>query len=227
MSVFITIEGIEGAGKSTLRAKLTDWLNQQVPELVVTREPGATELGKSLRSLLLDDSVSELDPIAELLLFFADRAQHLHEIIRPALERGAAVLCDRYIHSTLAYQGYGRELPLDRLNEITEFTTGGLNPDLVLLLDLDAEAGLRRAAGRSRRGSISFDMSTLGPGGGDESWNRFEQQQLAFHQRVRNGFLELAKAPGSRFAVLDAAKPEEEVAAQAYAAVERVLKQSA
>ena len=114
---FITIEGIEGAGKSTLRAKLSEWLSPKVDELVVTREPGATELGQSLRSILLDESRTDLDPIAELLLFYADRAQHLREVIRPALSRGATVLCDRYIHSTLAYQGYGRQLPLDSLQQ--------------------------------------------------------------------------------------------------------------
>ena len=224
MSAFITIEGIEGAGKSTLRAKLAEWLKPQVDELVVTREPGATDLGKALREILLDDTRTNLDPLAELLLFFADRAQHLHEVIRPALERGATVLCDRYIHSTLAYQGFGRQLPLEELRRLTSFATGGLRPDLVLLLDLEAVEGLERAANRTRRASSSFDIESIEPGeSSGDTWNRFEQQKLEFHQRVRDGFLQLAKDSNNKFTVLDANMSEEQVVDEACKAVQSVI----
>ena len=142
MSFFLTLEGVEGAGKSTLRGALVDLLSDLGKEIVVTREPGATELGRTIRTLLLDPATKGLDPLAELLLFSADRAQHLCEVVRPALARGALVICDRFTHSTLAYQGYGRGLPLDILEQLNRVTTKGLAPDLVLLLDLPAEEGL-------------------------------------------------------------------------------------
>ncbi len=191
MALFVTLEGVEGAGKSTLRDSLAVLLKNEFPEIVTTREPGATKLGQIIRSLLLDPANKELDPLAELMLFSADRAQHVAEIIRPALTRGALVLCDRFIHSTLAYQGYGRGLHLPLLEGLNSVSTGNLAPDLVLLLDLPPEEGLRRAEARA---SASIDAALT----------RFEEHELSFHQRVREGFLELAKQKGAPIVVLNA-----------------------
>ena len=216
---FITIEGIEGAGKSTLRAQLAERLAALGREVVLTREPGATVLGQSLRSLLLDANNINIDPVTELLLFYADRTQHLREIVRPALERKAVVLCDRFNHSTIAYQGYGRGIPLETLATLTQIATGGMKPDCVLLLDLSPQQGLERA----KRRTLAAVTGEARDAGKDDSWNRFEQQQLDFHQRVRTGFLELSKDPANRFTVLDATKTPAELAEQAFAAVEKVL----
>ncbi len=221
---FITLEGIEGAGKSTLRSKLAELLREEHREVVVTREPGATSFGQAVRNLVLDPHNKELDTKAELMLFQADRAQHIVEIIRPALERGAIVLCDRYIHSTLAYQGYGRGLELNHLRSLNTFTTGGLLPDLTLLLDLDPRVGLERAKTRIRKASSSFNFQELTQGGGDNILqDRFEEQAVEFHDRVRKGFLELSKDPQFRFVVLDAAKEEDALAEEAFKAIKTIL----
>ena len=209
MSLFVTIEGIEGSGKSTLRSKLAELFTKDEREVLVTREPGATPLGLSIRSLLLDPSAKEIHPHTELMLFAADRAQHLHEIVRPALARGALVICDRFIHSTIAYQGYGRGLPLDALERINEFVTAGLVPDLVLLLDLSPEDGLQRAKSRQERASGNISLAALTQG--DGSWSRFEQQELDFHRRVREGFLTLSKVKKNNFVVIDACQTPDQV----------------
>ena len=229
MGLFVTIEGIEGAGKSTIRAKIAEALISTGREIIVTREPGATNLGQALRTILLSNSETEIDPIAELLLFFADRAQHLKEVIRPALSRNAIVLCDRYIHSTIAYQGYGRGLPMKELLELTEFATAGVKPDLVLLLDLEVEEGLSRAEKRTRRASGTFHIDSAGQISSenmrkreipaDDSWNRFEQQQIDFHKRVRSGFLEMSKDKNNNFFVLQAIESPDKLAS---AAIEKI-----
>ena len=228
MSLFVTIEGIEGSGKSTLRSKLAELFTKDEQEILVTREPGATQLGLAIRSLLLDPNAKEeIDPLAELMLFAADRAQHLKEVVRPALARGAIVICDRFIHSTLAYQGYGRGLALDALTRLNALVTDGLVPDLVLLLDLDPEVGLQRARNRQERasGTIRVDQlmqqTTV-----ENTWSRFEQQELAFHQRVREGFLALAKNPDQKFFVIDAAKGAEAVQQEAMSAIRTRLSAS-
>lgn len=226
---FITIEGIEGAGKSTLRTKLSERLSSLGKEVVLTREPGATELGQALRTILLDAKRTNLDPLAELLLFFADRAQHLSEIVRPALQRGAIILCDRYIHSTIAYQGYGRGIPLEPLANLTSFATGGLRPDLVLLLDLDPQTGLSRARKRTAAADAALGQAVLSTNPGepgtaaDESWNRFEQQELSFHTVVRRGFLELAAEPSNNFLILDACCSPEDLADRAFKGITDTL----
>ena len=220
MLKFITIEGIEGSGKSTLQQMLAESLQTLFPEVVLTREPGATAVGKSIRRLLLDPSITDLDPRAELFLFAADRVQHLSEVVRPALARGALVICDRYIHSTLAYQGYGHGLDLTSVMRVLEFATGGLQPDLVLLLDLNAETGLQRVSLRHSCTATTDSRETAFSANGHD---RIEEQSLEFHQRVRQGFLAMAEQNGDRFAVINALQSAEEVHKAAVEAVSQRL----
>jgi len=195
VSVFVTLEGPEGAGKSTLMRDLASRLEAGGDEVVTTREPGDSRLGLMLRPILLEGG--SLDPKAELLLFLADRAQHVSEIVRPALERGALVLCDRYVDSTLAYQGYGRGIDLDTLGSWNDFATGGLLPDLTLLLDIEPSNGLLRVQNK----------------------DRLDSEPLEFHLKVRNGFLAQAARNPSRWVTLDASQAFETVALAAYHAI--------
>ena len=227
MPFFVTIEGVEGAGKSTLRSGLADATRQFGIEVVVTREPGATTLGRALRSLLLSPENSNIDPLAELMLFSADRAQHVNEVIRPALNRGALVICDRFIHSTLAYQGYGRGLDLTALRFLNNLVTGGLTPEMVLYLDLSPEVGLTRAQHRVEKSTAGFNLksvieSGVVPGQSD----RFESQSIEFHRAVRTGFLNLAKEPSERFVTIDASKSSDDVLRTAVAAIAELLVRS-
>lgn len=199
---FITFEGIEGSGKSTQIRRVA----ARLPEAVVTKEPGGTPVADRIRAILLD-SANALDPIAELLLFAASRRQHVVEVIRPALERGGIVLCDRFTDATLAYQGFGRLLDLDQLRALNDWATGRLLPDLTLLFDLPEETGLTRARARNA--------------GAEADEGRFEAEDLRFHRRVREGYLALATAESGRFAVIDAAGDEDEVLTR----VERVLRE--
>ena len=200
----IAFEGVEGSGKSTQLELLRETLEGRDIEVVVTREPGGTPAGERVRALLLDPEV-ELDPRAEALLFAAARAELVAEVIRPALERGAVVLCDRYLDSSLAYQGVARGLGRGPVEEVNRFATGGLLPDLVVLLDLDPADGLGRRTGEL---------------------DRIEAQDLGFHRRVRQAFCDLAAADPGRFAVVDAAAPVGEVAARVQAAVLPLLEQA-
>src|SRR6059058_6044179 len=183
--MFITFEGIEGSGKSTQLRRLAE----RIPGAVITKEPGGTPLADRIRGILLDSS-SQLDPIAELFLFAASRRQNVIEIIKPALARGAVVLCDRFTDSTLAYQGFGRLINLDQLRTLNAWATDSLTPDLTLLFDLPEEVGLTRA--RSRNAEAVSDEG------------RFEAEDLRFHRRVREGYLSLAVAEPSRFVTIDA-----------------------
>lgn len=187
MGSFITFEGPEGSGKTTQIRLLAAWLRAQGREVVTTREPGGTRIGDGIRALLLDPIHAEMRPETEILLFSAARAQLVGQVIRPHLAQGGIVLCDRFADSTLAYQGYGRQLELGTLRQITAFATGHLTPDLTICLDLPVEEGLRRKRG-----------------GDQAEWNRMEQEQVAFHERVRHGFLALAAAEPARWLVLDA-----------------------
>lgn len=196
--MFVTVEGVEGAGKSTLMNMLVREFERRGLPFVRTREPGGCSLGAKLRPILLDVS-STLDSRAELFLFLADRAQHVAEVIRPALERGEWVLCDRYADSTIAYQGYGRGMDADRLQELNDHATGGLWPERTLLLDLPVEQGLQRARARNGREGLSL------------SEGRFEAEEIAFHQRIRQGFLSRAARWPERFRVLDAELPPEDL----------------
>ncbi|HEU5420195.1 MAG TPA: dTMP kinase [Streptosporangiaceae bacterium] len=181
----LALEGGEGAGKSTQARLLAIWLRDQGYDVVATHEPGATKVGMRLRALLLDTSHAGLSARAETLMYAADRAEHVASVIAPALERGAIVVTDRYVDSTLAYQGAGRELPVAEVAELNEWATGGLQPDLTFLLDLPAAEGLGRRA---------------------RSGDRLEAEPAAFHQRVRAGFLARAKADPDRYVVLDASR---------------------
>jgi dTMP kinase len=184
---FITIEGGEGAGKSTMMDRVADWLEKAGHRVIRTREPGGTDLAEKLREILLDRNNISLSGRAELLLMFAARAQHLEELIRPALARGDWVLCDRFTDATWAYQGGGRGLPLGEIESLETLVHGDLQPDLTLLLDLPVKLGLKRAARRSQA-------------------DRFEQESTLFFEHVRDAYLERAEAAPDRFAVIDASR---------------------
>lgn len=200
--MFIVIEGIEGAGKSSVQNGLGAFLSSHGKSVVLTREPGGTELGKDIRQLLLAKRTDAVDPKAELLLFAADRAQHVSSVIRPALAAGAVVICDRFTFSTIAYQGFGRGLSHEVIEQLNSVATDGLLPDLVLLLDLPVETGLARAKKRADQES-------------PESWTRFESEAVAFHQKIRDGFLQLAKQNQKLFEIIDATKQADVVLEQA------------
>jgi dTMP kinase len=167
---------------------LTAFLREQGHDTFATREPGGTPIGDRVRAVLLDPTHTEMHPSTEFLLFSAARAQHVAQIIRPHLARGAIILCDRFADSSLAYQGYGHCLDLDALRAITHFATGGLMPDLTFYLDIPVELGLQRKAG-----------------GSGDAWNRMEQKEMAYHQRVRAGYLAMAAQEPDRWVVIDAA----------------------
>jgi dTMP kinase len=186
---FITFEGIEGSGKTTLMRRLAAELGART---VLTREPGGTATGRTIRDLLLDPSSHALRPMAELLLYFADRAQNVAEVIRPALADGRVVLCDRHVESSLAYQGHGRGLSLDAIRQLATLATGGLRPDLIVLVDVPVEVGLARVG---RRGAQ----------------DRLESEEVAFHERVRQGFLCLRTEEPARWLLLDGTRAEDEV----------------
>lgn len=171
--MFITLEGPEGAGKTTQALLLAEYFKAEGQEVVLTREPGGTRIGQELRSILLNPLNKEIDFLTELLLYAADRSQHVAEIIRPALDQGKTVICDRYIHSTIAYQCYGRGLSRKVVDDLNKIAVDSVWPDITFVLDLPVEVGLERA----------FSCGTK---------DRIEQEKLDFHQRVRKGFLELA-----------------------------------
>jgi dTMP kinase len=187
LSPFITFEGPEGSGKTTQMQQLADHLQQQGYDVLCTREPGGSRIGDRVREILLDPDHTEMARITEFLLFSAARAQHVEQVIRPHLERGAVVLCDRYADSSLAYQGYGNQLDLDTLRLITRFATSHLAPDLTLYLDIDVVEGLQRKVG-----------------GDGDAWNRIEEKGIAYHQRVRAGYLEMIAKEPERWVHLDA-----------------------
>lgn len=182
--LFITLEGGEGVGKTTIVPQLAAALQRIGDEVVTTREPGHGAIGQAIREILLLSANTNLDPRTEALLFAADRAQHVSELIRPALQRGATVLCDRYIDSSVAYQGHARGLGTDQIAYLSDWGTDGLTPDLTILIDLDPAVGLSR---KSRQNQT----------------NRMEDEKLSFHTAVRAGFLALAKTQPSRFSIIN------------------------
>ena len=200
--MFITFEGPEGSGKTTQLQRLAELLRSRGREVVTTKEPGGTPLADRIRAILLHPE-SSMDRLTELLLYAASRRQNVVEVIRPALDRGAIVLCDRYTDATLAYQGFGRRLDLDRLRMINAWVTDSLDPDVTLLYDIDELVGLRRA--RSRNASTQNDEG------------RIEGENVAFHRRVREGYLALAIAEPQRFVTIDAVGTIEDVLARTIA----------
>jgi dTMP kinase len=209
---FITFEGGDGCGKTTQLRALQRYLESQGRSCVVTREPGGTSLGSLIRQVLLEGGKEPIAPAAELFLYLADRAEHVRQVILPALKDNKIVLCDRYTDSTLAYQGYGRGIEMDLLRRLNSVADDGVQPDLTLLLDCPVELGLARTADR---------QLAMGAGCGRE--DRFEQEKLEFHEKVRAGFLELARSEPRRFRVLDAARPVAEVTREIRCIVDREL----
>ena len=191
--MFITLEGPEGSGKTSQMAPLADFLRQLGNTVVTLREPGGSDIGEQIRGVIMELNNTAMNPRTEILLFLASRAQFVEEIVRPTLNAGKWVLCDRYADSTLAYQGYGHQVDLDILRRLLDFATGGLIPDLTLLLDIETSAGLSR-----KRNA-----------GGE--WNRLDAYPPEFHQRVRQGYLELARNEPQRWVVIDASQPLEMV----------------
>ncbi len=192
--MFITLEGPEGSGKTSQVPPLAEFLKKQDFHVLTTREPGGTEIGDQVRAILTNLNNTSMHPRTEILLFLAARAQLVEQCIRPALGRGSLVLCDRYADSTLAYQGYGHGTDLELLRQLLNFATGRLWPDLTLLLDIDSEKGLQR-------------KRSAGAG----EWNRLDAYELAFHQRVRQGYLELARLEPQRWVIIDASQPFDNV----------------
>jgi dTMP kinase len=202
--LFVTLEGGEGVGKSTALSFLAETLRNAGVEVVTTREPGGTALGEEVRKILLAPREEGVAPLAELLLVFASRAQHLEERIRPLLARGAWVLCDRFTDATYAYQSGGRGVPSVWVRQLEELVQGGLQPDCTLLLDAPVETGLERARDRG-------DL------------DRFEQEQQAFFQRVRETYLRLARESSGRYRIVDAAQDLADVQSQLTAIAEDLL----
>ena len=192
---FITLEGSEGAGKTTAIEEIRNWAKSSKIELVVTREPGGTPTAEKIRELLLDKNNKDILPDTELLLMFAARAQHLNELILPAITQGKWVICDRFTDATYAYQGGGRNIDMQRITQLENWVQGELRPDLTLLLDLPVEVGLSRAGNRSEP-------------------DRFELEQINFFERVRQVYLDRAKRFPKQYRVIDASKTIEEVQAQ-------------
>ena len=190
VTCFITFEGIEGCGKTTQVGLLSRMLEEQGKPVLVTREPGGCAIADKIRAILLDADNHALVPLAELLLYAAARAQHVAEVIRPALAEGKVVICDRFTDATMAYQGHGRSLDRDLIRTLNRLAAGGISPDMTILLDCPAEIGLKRALAR---------IETT-EGAREE---RFEQESLRFHRAVRQGYLALAAADPDRFVVLD------------------------
>jgi dTMP kinase len=203
--LFVTFEGVEGCGKSTHLRRLAGTLRAAGYDIVETREPGGTELGRALRALLLAPSSAPPTPLAELLLYCADRAQHVASVIRPALAAGQVVLCDRFSDSTISYQGYGRGLDLDLVRTLDARARDGLEPSLTVLLECPVADGLARARGRTGE------------------TDRFERETLAFHEAVRRGFQALAAGAPARYRMVDSSRPTELVARDVAAAVRAAL----
>jgi dTMP kinase len=193
LSLFITFEGPDGSGKTTQAQLLYEYLQERGYPVFLTREPGGTGIGDQVREVLHSLENTEMLPQTEILLYSASRAQLVGQIIRPHLAQGEIVLCDRYADSTLAYQGYGHGLDLQVLQVITIFATGGLKPDLTFYLDIKVEEGLRRKLAAHQAGKAE--------------WNRMDQQELAFHRRVREGYLQMVAAEPERWVAIEAAQP--------------------
>ena len=198
--LFITLEGIEGSGKTTLAAFLAEYITAQGYKVILTAEPGGSAVGQQIRSILLH-TTEQISHKSELLLFEADRAQHVDTVIRPALAEKSVIICDRYTDSTLAYQGYARGINVEEVRQLNSYATSGLEPDITILLDLPAEAGLAR----------------------QRKIDRISSEDLAFHNAVRTGFLTIAKANPDRIVIIDATQQQQTVQSQAQQAIRSLL----
>jgi dTMP kinase len=212
--MFITLEGIEGSGKTTQIGRLVEFLENRGIECVTTRQPGGTRIGENIRSILLDPANSALAPMTELLLYMADRSQHIYELIGPCLQAGKTVICDRYFDATMVYQGFARGLNIELIQELHQILFDDLKPDVTLLLDLAPQVGLQRAWQQLNNGQRS----------GLES--RFEAETVAFHEKVRAGYLELARLEPGRFRIVDATQSQDQVFAAMRKIVSSILEQS-
>ena len=206
--VFISLEGIEGTGKSTQTRLLSEHLRKQGHEVVQTLEPGGTAIGMKIREILLSLESGEMDPVTELLLYNASRVQHLCQVVIPALQRGSVVITDRFSDSTVAYQGYGRGIDLTLLDSLDEIATGRLRPDLTILLDIEVETGLMRNRQANKR-------------------DRLELEDIRFHEKVRRGFLDIAGSDPGRFRVIPCTGSIDEVQARVAEAAGQFLKSCA
>ena len=205
--MFITFEGPDGSGKTTQLKLLLPVLADWGLDVVRTREPGGTDIGDQIRSVIMNMKNKSMDPRTEILLFCASRAQLVGELIRPSLREGKIILCDRYADSTMAYQGYGHGLDREALTRLLDFATGGLKPDLTLLFDISAEAGLRRRLTNH------------------DEWNRMDDYALQFHERVRAGYLAMAAAEPERWVVINADRPKEEIHDEVVSVLKQALAQ--
>jgi len=208
---FITFEGVEGCGKTTQIRLLADALKQAGKKILLTREPGGCPISDKIRAILLDAQSSEMTPKAELLLYAAARAQHIDEVIRPALKNGVIVLCDRFTDATVAYQGFGRGLDQELIRDLNETATADCKPDLTILIDCPVETGLERAIARIEAGTAA-DSSHLRE-------ERFERESIEFHQKVRSGYQHIATAAAERVILIDGRGTVEAIAAKIFSAV--------
>jgi dTMP kinase len=200
--MLLTLEGIEGSGKTTQLENIIRFLEQEKIDFAVTREPGGTLIGEKIRAILLDPESHDLDPLAELLLYSADRAQHVKKKIIPLLSKGKTVVCDRFYDATVTYQGFARGIDMELINRLNQIVLEDLKPDLTILFDLPASAGLKRAWRQLNNGSRTSGES------------RFEKEAIDFHEKVRSGYLELAKKEPGRFRIVDAALDKAQVQEQ-------------
>jgi dTMP kinase len=199
--MFITLEGIEGSGKTTQMQPLADLLKFHGHDCLLTREPGGTLIGEKIRAILLDPASEDLIPLAEMLLYAADRAQHVHALIKPQLSDGKTVVCDRFLDATVVYQGFARGLDVEWIRSLHQFILNGLQPDITILLDLPAEIGLKRAWRRIEQKEHLREA-------------RFEKEALLFHEKVRSGYLTLANQEPERFCIVDASLDASRVQAE-------------
>ena len=212
MGLFVTFEGIEGSGKTTQLRMAGDYLKKKGVPFILTGEPGGTPTGTELRKILLDRTALALSGRTELLLFAADRAQHVEEIIVPAMQRGEVVLCDRFSDATIVYQGYGRKQDITSVRAICDFASGSLVPDMTLLFDISADKGLDRIIDRARsEGNVPLE-------------DRFEREPLKFHEVIRSGYLVLAEEDSDRFRIIDASRDVASVHREVCAHLEELIK---
>lgn len=197
--MFISVCGVEGAGKTTQLAHIADFLKSTGKKFILTREPGGTEIGMQIRRILLDPKNHDLTAKAELFLYAADRSQHIEQLILPALKEGKIVVTDRFVDSTTVYQGYARGIDLELVHKINELVLNGLKPDITILLDISPSVGLTRVRGQLQSGERA------------ESESRFEHENLGFHEKIRQGFLTLAQREKNRFRIINAGRDLNEV----------------